>query len=138
MRLEFVDTNVLLYAYDGSQAERHSAARDLVTRLAQSRRGAISLQVMQEFYVNAVKASEVPGGTSEAIGYLEALSRWTVHSPLPSDAIAAAHISAERQLSFWDAMIVRSAEQLGCHVLWTEDLNAGQTINGVRVTNPFT
>jgi hypothetical protein len=51
--------------------------------------------------------------------------------------VAGARISAERQLPFWDAMIVRSAEQLGCQTLWTEDLDAGQIINGVRVANPF-
>jgi predicted nucleic acid-binding protein len=137
MTREFVDTNIWLYAYDGSQGERHDVAAELVKRLSRSRLGAISLQVMQEFYVNAIKCAEVPGGPAAAAGYLEAMARWAVHSPLPPDVTAAARIGSERQLSFWDAMIIRSAEQLDCRVLWTEDLNAGQTINGVLVVNPF-
>jgi predicted nucleic acid-binding protein len=135
--LEFVDTNVLLYAYDGSAGDRHAAALELVRRLGSSRRGAISIQVLQEFYVNAARPGVAPNGPEGAAEYLEALARWPVHSPLPGDVVAAARIARERQLSFWDAMIVRSAEQMGCQTLWTEDLNSGQVINSVRIANPF-
>ncbi len=69
---------------------------------------------------------------------LKSLTRWRVHSPLPDDVIAAAALSGRHRLSFWDAMIVRSAAELRCDTLWTEDLNDGQVIEGVRVANPFT
>lgn len=65
------------------------------------------------------------------------LGRWPVHSPDADDVVAAARISQDHQLSFWDAMILTSASSLGCDILWTEDLNAGQIIEGVRVINPF-
>lgn len=68
---------------------------------------------------------------------LRILSRWRTHSPLPHDVIAAATISADHRLAFWDAMVIRSASELGCSTLWTEDLNPGQTIAGVTITNPF-
>lgn len=64
--------------------------------------------------------------------------RWRVHSPLPDDVIAAAAWSSRHRVSFWDAQIVRSAAELRCDTLWTEDLDDGQVIEGVRVANPFT
>jgi predicted nucleic acid-binding protein len=134
---EFVDTNVLLYAYDRSTGARHVQARDLVSRLGRARHGALSVQVLQEFYVNAVRKVAVPLTPAEARSRLRVLSRWSVHAPLPPDVIAASSISEDHGISFWDAMIVRSAAELGCTVLWTEDLNDGQSIGGVRVTNPF-
>lgn len=137
MRPEFVDTNVLIYAYDPSAGARHDAARDLVGRLGRERRGALSVQVLQEFYVNVVRKVAVPLPPAVAQQRLRVLSRWPVHSPLAADVIAAAELAERNMLSFWDAMIVRSAAELDCTVLWSEDLNAGQTIAGVEVQNPF-
>jgi predicted nucleic acid-binding protein len=134
---EFVDTNVLLYAYDAGAGERHDQARRLVSGFGSTRRGALSVQVLQEFYVNAVRKMAVPASPEAALGRLKLFSTWTVHSPTAADVIAAAALSQEHLLSFWDAMIVRSASQLGCSVLWTEDLKHGQVIDGVRVSNPF-
>lgn len=135
--MEFVDTNVVLYAYDASAGDRHVAARQLMLRLARSRQGAVSVQVLQEFYVNAVSKIAVRLTPEAARRRLRALRRWPTHSPLAADVIAATTISEDHRISFWDAMIVRSASELGCDVLWTEDLNAGQTIAGVRIADPF-
>lgn len=137
MSLEFVDTNVLLYAYDPSAGTRHEQARELVGRLGRDRRGALSVQVLQEFYVNAVTKIAEPLAPDQARDRLRVLSRWQNHAPLPHDVIAATEIAEENQLSFWDAMIVRSAAAMSCPVLWTEDLNSGQEMSGVRVANPF-
>lgn len=134
---EFVDTNVLLYAYDASAGERHEKALSLVSRLGRARTGVLSVQVLQEFYVNAVSKIAVRLTPADAVERLRVLSRWTVHSPLAHDVIAASELAVASQLSFWDAMIVRSASVVGCDVLWTEDLNAGQTIAGVEIRNPF-
>lgn len=138
MSAEFVDTNVLLYAYDSSAGERHERARALVTRLAHSRQGAISVQVLQEFYVNAVHKIACPLAPDAAQDRLRAFSRWPVHSPLSGDVIAAAQLAERYQLSFWDALIAHSAQQMHCALLWSEDLNDGERINGVEVRNPFT
>lgn len=135
--MQFVDTNVILYAYDASSVDRHNTARALVGRLGRLRLGAISAQVLQEFYVNAVAKIADRLTPEDARRRLQVLARWPVHSPLPTDVLAASVISEEHRISFWDAMIVRSAAQLGCEVLWTEDLNMGQVIAGVEVRNPF-
>ena len=135
--MEFVDTNVLLYANDATAGERHEAARALVDRLWRDRCGALSIQVLQEFFVNVTRKVAKPIDPESAAERMKSLSRWRVHSPLPDDVVAAAIWSTRHQLSFWDAMIVRSAAELRCHTLWTEDLNDGQVIEGVRLANPF-
>jgi len=137
MSRQFLDTNVLLYAYDPAAGQRHVRAQELVLDLARRHQAAISLQVMQEFYVNATAKIARPLTVEQAIERLAAFSRWYVYSPLPGDVAEAARLSGRYQLSFWDAMIVLGASRLTCDVLWTEDLNPGQTIEGVTVQNPF-
>lgn len=134
---EFVDTNVLLYAYDDGGDHRHDRALELVADLGRSRAGVLSVQVLQEFYVNVTRKVRVPLDPPTAREILRTLSRWPAHSPLGSDVIAAAEIAESAQLSFWDAMVIRSAQRMGCDTLWSEDLNDGQVIAGVRVRNPF-
>jgi len=136
--LQFIDTNVLLYAYDSSAGARHDAARQLVVKLTRSRDASISVQVMQEFFVNAVGKIAKRLTPEQGIERLEAFSRWNVYSPTPGDVIDAAQLARQHQLSFWDAMIVLSAQRLKCEVLWSEDLNDGQTIGSVLIRNPFT
>lgn len=135
--LEFVDTNVLLYAYDVADSDRHRPARSLVSRLGRARSGALSVQVLQEFYVNAVRKIAVPLSPAVARQRIAVLGLWPTHSPTAPDVLTAVDIAEQERISFWDAMIVTSAAALGCEVLWTEDLNDGQLINGVRVRNPF-
>ena len=135
--MEFVDTNVLLYAYDATAGDRHEVARALIDRLWRERRGALSVQVLQEFYVDVTRKAATPIDPASATERLRSLSRWRVHSPLPDDVVAAATWSSRHQLSFWDAMIVRSAAELRCDTLWTEDLSDGRVIEGVRLKNPF-
>lgn len=135
--MEFVDTNVLLYAYDTAAGQRHDAAAHLVDRLWSERSGAISVQVLQGFFVNSTRKVAAPLTPEAAVARLRSLSRWRVHSPLADDVVAAASLSHRHQLSFWNAMIVRSAAELHCEVLWSEDLNDRQVIEGVPVRNPF-
>lgn len=137
MSTEFVDTNILLYAYDPAAGIRHERARELVGNLGRTRTGALSVQVLQEFYVNLTRKIAVPLPPDQAQQRLRVLSRRPSHPPLPPDVLAAADIADRQQLSFWDAMIVRSASELGCETLWTENLNPGQRIAGVEVRNLF-
>lgn len=137
MSLEFVDTNILVYAYDEGADERHTQAIELVDRLGRDRLGGISIQVLQEFFVTVTRKGVVPLPVDAARARLRMLSRWPTHSPLPSDVIAATEIAESSQLSFWDAMIIRSASRMDCAVLWSEDLTAGQVIAGVEIRNPF-
>lgn len=135
--MEFVDTNVLVYAYDPTSGDRHTAASALLERLWQDRSGAVSVQVLQEFFVTVTRKVEHPLPPSRARDRLRSLSRWPVHSPLAGDVIAASELAERHDVSFWDAMVIRSASQLGCDVIWTEDLNAGQRFGSAVVQNPF-
>lgn len=136
-RLAFIDTNVLLYAYDASAGRRHDRAAALVGDLAGRRVAATSIQVLQEFYVNVTRKIAKPLTHDVAVERVQAFARWPIHVPHARDVVAAARISNDAQLSVWDAMIVRSASRLGCAVVWTEDLNPGQPIEGVAVRDPF-
>lgn len=133
----FIDTNVLLYAYDASAGLRHDQAARLVGRLAAQRNAATSVQVLQEFYVNATRKIAKPLEPDIALDRIRVFSRWPTHAPTAHDVIAAATLARDAGLSFWDAMIVHSAAELGCLVLWSEDLNAGQRIRGIEIRNPF-
>ncbi|MCL2787358.1 MAG: PIN domain-containing protein [Micrococcales bacterium] len=133
----FVDTNVLLYAYDPSAGDRHVIAADLVEELALARCGVVSVQVLQEFYVNAVSKIATPLTPEQAQARIRALSLWPVHSPMADDVLAAAQLARGHQVSFWDAMILHSAAAMGCQTLWTEDLNSTQRVGSVTVRNPF-
>lgn len=134
--LQFVDTNILVYAYDRSAGERHVRASNLVAELWQSGRGCLSIQVLQEFYVVATrKLSRVSFADLRII--LGDLTLWRIHAPVAADVLAAADLHQRYQVSFWDAMILRSAVHLGCTTVWSEDLNPGQAYQGVQIRNPF-
>ncbi|MDR1427795.1 MAG: PIN domain-containing protein [Bifidobacteriaceae bacterium] len=133
---EFVDTNIWLYAYDGADARQAEAIR-LLERLGEKGNGCLSVQVMQEFAVNALRQDKNAMSSADVVDALEAMAGWVVHRPVGSDIAKAVRMVSRHQLSFWDAMIVLSARQLGCAVLWSEDLNGGQTIEGVKIHNPF-
>lgn len=134
--LEFVDTNVLIYAYDRTAGDRHMRAKLLVAELWKSRRGCLSVQVLQEFYVVGVRKL-TQTASSELRLILNDLALWRVHAPDTSDVLAAADLHQRYQVSFWDAMVLQSAARLTCAVVWSEDLNPGQSYQGVRVLNPF-
>lgn len=133
----FVDTNVLVYAYDVSAGEKHERGRDLLEELWRSRRGRLSVQVLQEFFVNVTRKIPKPLSTGDADQLVSDLAHWKTHSPTPRDVVEAIGLHERLELSFWDAMIVRSAASMDCGVLYTEDLNPGQLYDSVRVENPL-
>jgi predicted nucleic acid-binding protein len=135
--LVFVDTNVLVYAYDLSAGEKHERARELVEELWRTRQGCISVQVLQEFFVNVTRKIPNPLALSTARELVQDLARWKTHAPDERSVLAAIDLHERASLSFWDAMILRSAASLGCETLYTEELNAGQSYDGVVVKNPF-
>lgn len=133
----FVDTNVLVYAYDLSAGEKHERARELVEGLWRERSGCISVQVLQEFFVNVTRKIPKPLSTVQAKEIVSDLTYWRLHSSTGTDVVEAIDSHERLDLSFWDSMVIRSAVSLGCGVLYTEDLNSGQSYDGVRVENPF-
>ncbi len=135
---EFVDANVLVYAFDGSAARKQQAARLLLERLWESSTGCLSVQVLQEFFVTVTKKVAKPLPVDEAAARIREFAAWRVFAPSAEDVLAAIDLHARVKIGFWDAMIVLAASESGCDVLWTEDLSDGQLLRGVRVRNPFT
>ena len=135
--LQFVDTNILIYAHDRSAGDKHIRARDLIRALWQSGEGCLSVQVLQEFYVNVTQKVAKPLTLDVAAQIIADLGVWQVHRPGVDDILDAIRLQDRYQISFWDAMIVASAIQLGCRTLWSEDLNAGQVYDTVTVASPF-
>jgi len=131
----FVDTNVLIYAFDEGQPEKHSAARAWRDELWRSGRGRISFQVLQEFYAKV--AQKWPSGREPARDEARDLLAW---QPVVVDASLLElgwKIQDRFQISFWDALIVAAAKTSGCRYLLTEDLQPGQDFGGVLVVHPF-
>lgn len=134
---QFVDSNVLVYAHDRSAGRKRDRAAALLDELWASEAGCLSIQVLQEFYVTVTQKVPQPLDQQTAARIVADLSHWRVHTPTAAAVLGAIKLQQRYQMSFWDAMIVASAAQLGCAVIWTEDLNPGQTYGEVRVANPF-
>jgi predicted nucleic acid-binding protein len=134
---QFVDTNVLVYAHDVTAGDKHARARALIERLWSTRQGCLSIQVLQEFFVTTTRKIPKPLDAAAAAQIIADLAHWHVHTPEPGDVLAAIDLHRHTGVSFWDAMILRSAKELDCQTLHSEDLNAGQAYEGVQVRNPF-
>lgn len=133
----FVDTNVLVYAYDRDAGSKHDTARDLIAGLWESRTGVVSTQVLQEFYVNVRRKAKRPMSRSDAVRLIEGYLAWDVVVN-DAESITGAIVDEEKYgISFWDALIVGAARAAGVSVLFTEDLNHGQLYGGVEAVNPF-
>jgi predicted nucleic acid-binding protein len=134
---QFVDTNILVYAYDETAGAKHEKARSLLVELLRTREGSLSMQVLQEFFVSLTRKIPEPFEAVEAARRVAYLAEWNLHVPERSDLFSAIDLHQQLRISFWDAMVINSARRLGCRTLWTEDLNHGQTYAGVTVRNPF-
>ena len=137
MKGEFLDTNVLVYAFDRDAGRKREIASDLVARLKKNSLGCVSIQVLMEFFIVATRKMVMPIPSKSCRVILSNLAAWNVFSPLPADVLRAVEISETYQIHFWDAMIVRAASALRAQILWTEDLADGQVYEGVPVRNPF-
>ena len=134
---EFVDTNILVYAFDSSAGSKQLAAKELLKGLWESGTGCLSVQVLQEFFVTVTKKVAKPLAIDEATDRVREFATWRVFAPTAEDVLAAIGIQKQAQISFWDAMVVRAAAETECGVLWTEDLADGEVLRGVRIRNPF-
>jgi predicted nucleic acid-binding protein len=134
---EFVDANVLVYAFDASAGKKKAVAEQLLGRLWESGAGCLSVQVIQEFFVSVTRKVARPLPLDEAADRVREFAAWKVFAPTVLDVLGAIAIQKQSKLNFRDAMVLHAATESGCHVLWTEDLNHGQVIRGVRVRDPF-
>src|SRR6185437_11972223 len=133
----FVDTNILVYAHDQDAGVKRERSLAALTALWSSGVGRLSVQVLQEFYVNVTRKLATPVARSTAREVVIAYGEW-IRSPTTSGTVTrAADIADMAEISFWDALIVASAEEAGAALLYSEDLNAGQVIAGVKIVNPL-
>ena len=133
----FVDTNVLLYAYDATESLKQPLARAVLETLWNERSGTLSTQVLQEFYVAATRKLSHPLSRHEAREIVELYSTWPTVVIDRTVILAATRIEEDHRLSFWDALILEAARLAGASRLVTEDLQHGQIVGGVGIENPF-
>jgi predicted nucleic acid-binding protein len=132
----FVDTNVLLYTIDEDPAS--SEKRERAQQLLLSEQWGWSIQVAAEFFVNATSPKRP--FRLDSVDAAALVETWLAYPtfPLTADLVRAAINFHQRfRLSYWDAAILAAAKEMGCHTVYSEDLNDGEDYDGVRVVNPF-
>lgn len=133
-----VDTNVLVYAYDRSEPIKQLRALELLDQLVPSGAGAITTQILAEFFVTVTRKIAIPLSSAEAYvrveHLLQALTVYDITGPV---VLEAARGARDHQLSFWDAQIWAAAKLNQLPVIFSEDFNVGATLEGVRFENPF-
>jgi predicted nucleic acid-binding protein len=134
--VQFADTNILLYAISRDPAEQEKAKR--ANDILAGRDLALSVQVLQEFYVQATRASRPdPITHQQAVRLIEAFCRFPVQDVTNVILMAALDTCHRFQISYWDSAIIEASRAIGCTEVLSEDLGDGQDYAGVRVTNPF-
>jgi predicted nucleic acid-binding protein len=137
MPAEFVDTNILVYAYDQTADAKHRLARDLMERLWDNGEGVLSTQVLQEFYVAVTGKIPKPITFRRAREIVTDLGTWTIATLEIPEILNASEISERYRVNFWDGLILAAAKKEDAEIVWSEDLNDGQNYGGVLVRNPF-
>lgn len=133
----FVDTNILLYSRDASEPGKQALASARLDELWETRTGRLSVQVLNEYFVNVTRKLDPGLSLVEAWDDIEALSAW---DPLPIDMAVlsrAFNVNQRYGLSWWDSMIVAAADASGCSLILSEDLSDGANYFGITVENPF-
>ena len=133
----FLDTNIIIYAYDVSAGDKHEIARKIMVDLWDSGLGVISTQVLQEFFVNVTQ--KIPKLLNKRLtkDILSDLLKWDVVVNDGESILEAVEILFKYGYSFWDSLIIEAAMRSGSEVLLSEDLTHGQIINGLTINNPF-
>ena len=133
----FLDTNIVICAYDGSAGKKHEMAQMIVMNLWNSGQGVLSTQVLQEFYVSVTKKIPKPLNVKFAKDIVSDFLKWDVIVNDGEAILGAIDIQLKYNYSFWDSMIIHAAISSGAALLLSEDLSHGQSIGGVTIKNPF-
>lgn len=132
---EFIDTNILIYADDARERQKRDRARELIRGLMGTRRGILSLQVLQEFF--AVATRKLGMSAEDARRRVVLYAQFDVVTLAPADLLAAIDLHRLHRLSIWDCLVVRAALNGNCTTLHSEDLSDGFVIDSLKVSNPF-
>jgi predicted nucleic acid-binding protein len=133
----FIDTNIMIYAYDVTAGKKHEVAGRILADLWDSGHGVISTQVLQEFFVNVVQKIPKPMEISQAKEIIGDFLKWHVVVNNGDSILDAIDICVKYGYSFWDSMIIEAAVKGGAAVLISEDLQDGRIVSGVVIRNPF-
>jgi predicted nucleic acid-binding protein len=132
----FLDTNILIYSVSRTLSE--FPKRDRARELIATGTCALSVQVLQEFYAQITRPTrKTPLGSAEALDLIRTWRRFPVQETTLALLDSGFEMLARHRFSFWDSMIVAAAKAQGCSVLWTEDMDDGRIIDGMRIANPF-
>ena len=131
----FIDTNVLIYAQASDEPLKQGAALALLKNLYEENTGVLSTQVLQEYCNVALKKMKLPAQYVRT--QLDLFEQFEVVQVTPAIIRAGLDLHQTRSVSFFDAVVLASAHASGCTVLWTEDMNANEVVNGVCIKNPF-
>jgi predicted nucleic acid-binding protein len=133
----FVDTNVLVYLFDAAEPDKQQIARQRLESEQRRSDLVVSTQVLQELYVCLTRGKHPIASAETAERAVRDAAALIVVQVGTAHVLEAVSQSRRSRLSFWDALILRAAAAAGCRVILTEDLNAGQVVEGVRIENPF-
>ncbi len=133
----FVDTNVLVYAYDIDAGQKHQIALDIMKDLWRSGLGILSTQTLQEFFVTVTAKINTPLDSTVAVDIIKKLSKWDVVINTTSTIFEAIEVHERYNYSFWDSLIIASAVEGGAKTILSEDLSNRQVVKGVAIKNPF-
>jgi predicted nucleic acid-binding protein len=131
----FLDTNVLVYADDHDSPRKQKTATALIERCRREGSGVLSTQVLQEYFSATTRKLGVPAEIARR--KLQLYARFSVVKIDVPDIIGAVDLHRLHRVSFWDALVIRAAQESGCSVLYTEDLHHGWEPEGLEVINPF-
>jgi predicted nucleic acid-binding protein len=136
--LYFVDTNLLIYARDPRRdPAKHQRARQWLEQLWRDRSGRLSAQVLNEYYAVVTQKLTPALSPDEAQTEIRTFFAWHPHVLDTATIEQAWHIQGRYRFNWWDALIVAAAQLSDCIQLLTEDLQAGQNLDGLLVINPF-
>jgi predicted nucleic acid-binding protein len=133
----FLDTNIIVYAFDFSAKKKHEIAKQILIDLWNSGRGLLSTQVLQEFYVTVTQKIPKPLDRKLAIQTIKDLLHWDVVINDGDAIIDAIEIQTKHKFTFWDAMIIQAAFKGGAELIFSENLGSSRKIQGVTLKNPF-
>ena len=135
--MNFIDTNILVYAYDKDEELKNPIAKRILIDCWENKSGSISTQVLQEFHFTITAKLSKRIGISEARELIKDFLSWQTEQITPHDIIDATILQERYKYSFWDSLIIVTAQKSGAEILYSEDLQDGQKIGDLVIKNPF-
>ncbi len=133
----FLDTNILVYAYDLDEKLKHQIAKDILTDCWNNRSGTLSTQVIQEFYVTLTRKLPKKLPVHEIREIIREFMSWPIYQITSVDIVKASELEEKYGYTFWDSLIITAAQNTDAAILYSEDMQDGQQLDNLRIINPF-